>query len=544
MQRQRRLLNVGVVGLAVSTLVLTGCSSPNNDKGSEPEGTQGGEAVYAIDTPLNRLDPNSAGAAQDARVFRQAFDNLVALQDGKFYPYLAKSWEISPDGKEYTFKLRDDVTFWDDSKFNAEAVCFNFDRIKDPATTSYYAVTLLGPYASCTAKDETTAVVTLGAPYAPFLSVLSSPFLGMVSPTAAKAVPVEDFVLKPVGSGPFIIESYVPQDRVVMVANEKYNWGPENATHQGRAYLDKLTIQIVSDATVRLGSVQAGQVQAIGNVPEVNAQMVKDDASLNYYSQAQSGSPFQLNFNTSRAPFNDLKVREAVRLGFDVETAVKTLYLGTYPRAWTALSPTTRGYDKSLEGSFKYDKAAAEKMLDDAGWKMGSDGFRAKDGKRLTLVYIEGAVNREKRQDIAEFFKANMKEIGVDVDIKLGQTAEIQSALQNADYDIAGLSFVNVDANMMQALYSPQFMASPGKNGQNFSRVDDAKLAKTLLDAQQEQDQSKRDKLYAEAQKMVIDLALSVGVYVPSYTMATKGITGLRFDTEGYPVWYDVSLAK
>ena len=549
MVRQRRLVQAGIVGLAASALVLTGCSTGGGDtpKDDAPVGEIGGEAIYAIDTNLLQLDPNTSPSAQDARIIRQMFDNLVAFDENReLVPWLATDWKISDDGKEYTFTVRDDVTFWDDTKFNAEAVCFNLDRIKDPATGSRYAVSLIGPYASCSAPDEKTAIVKLSAAYAPFMAMLTSPFLGMVSPTAAKAVAPADFNLKPTGSGPFKLESYTPADKAVLVVNEKYDWAPGNAKHEGRAYLDKLTYQIVPDPTVRLGSLESGQFQAIGNVPEINAKGVQDNAALDFHAISQSGAPFQYHFNVDspRVPLSDPKLREAIRLGFDIESTVKTLYLGVYQRAWGPLSPTTGGYDKSVENSFKYDPEAAKKMLDDAGYKVGADGIREKDGKKIKIILAGGTPNREKRQDIAEFFKANMKEIGIDVEIRLMQTAEATAASQNGENDISELSLVQIDPNVLHSMYDPKYIPKPNYNGFNLSRTNNAALTAQLLEAQQEGDEAKRDKLYSEAQKEVIKNVRSVAIYVPTFTMATGGVQGLRFDAEGYPIWYDVSIKK
>lgn len=173
-------------------MLLASCSNAANSSKDAADNenlkpVQGGSAVFAVDSPFLGFDPNIAAAAQDARVMRQAFDSLLYLDsDRKLQPWLAKSWQVSDDGRTYTFTLRDDMKFQDGTKFDAAAVCFNLDRIKNPASGSIYAIGLIGPYQSCKATDATTAVVTLSTPYAPFLNQLTSPFMGMNSPTAAK----------------------------------------------------------------------------------------------------------------------------------------------------------------------------------------------------------------------------------------------------------------------------------------------------------------------------------------------------------------------
>lgn len=538
----QRVRTAFVAVAAASALALAGCSGGGEPTGSATP-TEGGDVVFAIDTVLNSFDPNVAAAAQDARVMRQLYDSLVILDDGEVKPWLATVWEVSEDGTTYTFTVRDDVTFHDGTVFDAAAVCFNLDRIKDPASASIYAIGLIGPYESCEAPDDTTAVVTLASPYAPFLQILSSPFLGIVSPAAAEAAELADFAINPVGSGPFVFRSYTPNDRIILDANEDYAWAPENAEHEGAPRIDSLTFQIIPDATVRLGSLRSGALQGVGNVPETEASAIENDSSLTFFAQAQSGSPYQLNFNTENAPFDDPAVRAAVRSAIDIDAAVQALYLGVYQRAWGPLAPTTLAYDAAIEGSFTFDADAAAAALDDAGWTVGSDGVREKDGERLTIDYLEFAPNREKRQDIAEFVKANLAEVGIEVNVRIEQVAGYQTALQEADYDIAGLSLVSADPNVLYSLYSPQFKAEPGRNGFNFTRVDDPQLTDLLLSAQQETDADARAGLYADIQQYVIDQALSIGFYVPTYTVATNGIDGLRFDSEGYPVFYDVFVA-
>ncbi|GAA1321944.1 ABC transporter substrate-binding protein [Leucobacter albus] len=545
MTRHRKRLKLGILGAVTAAVALTACSPSGDGGGETTEATQGGEAVFAIDTPIIGLDPNVTPAAQDARVMRQVFDNLVAFDaNGELIPWLATGWELSDDGLEYTFTLRDDVTFHDDTPFNGEAVCFNLDRIKDPVTASMYAASLIGPYASCVAPDETTAIVRVAEPFAPFMATLTSPFLSLVSPTAAAAVDAADFNLKPVGSGPYVIESYTPQDRVELVANENYNWAPGSANHQGRAYLDRITFQIVPDATVRLGSLRSGGFQAVGNVPETEAQGVEQDPGLEFVAQSQSGAPFQYHFNSEHPPFDDPTVRAALRQGFDIESAVSALYLGVYERAWGPLSPTTYDYDENRVSAFDFDPEAAAAALEGAGWELGADGIREKAGQKLSARMLELTPNREKRQDLAEFFKANMKDIGVDIQLEFKQSAGLLQAGQEGDYDILTLSLVNVDPNVLYSLYAPEQIPVPESPGFNYTRVAEPELSSLLLRAQQELDPATRTALHEEIQADIVENARSIAVYVPTYTMATNGIQGLRFDAEGYPVWYDVSIAN
>ncbi|MBZ2195007.1 ABC transporter substrate-binding protein [Occultella gossypii] len=545
--------------VAAGSLILGACGSAEGDEsggtggsgdpGSEAteagEGVAGGSAVFAVDSPFLGFDPNVTAAAQDARVLRQVFDSLLYLDDeGGLQPWLATEWTVSDDGLEYTFTVRDDVTFTDGTPFDATAICFNLDRIKDPASASIYAIGLIGPYESCTAGDPTTAVVTMSTPYAPFLNNLTSPFMGINSPTAAAAAEPADYTLAPVGSGPFSIVSYTPNDRVELVRNDDYAWAPGNATHTGAAYLENLTFQIIPDPTVRIGSVRNGTVNVGSNVPETDVAAIEGDPNLAFLSQQQSGAPYQLHFNASRAPFDELAVREAARAAMDIDSAVNALYLGVFDRAWGPLAPTTLAYDPSVEGSFSFDADEAGRLLDEAGWVLGSDGVRTRDGERLRITYLEGSPNREKRQDVATFLAANLEAVGFEVETQFQQVAPLQAQSQAGDYDIMGLSLVAVDPNVLYQMYDPRFIPSPGRSGFNLSHTDDDAVTGLVNTGQQQLEPDARAEIYVDAQADVIEQVRSVAIYVPTYTLAVNGLQGIRFDAEGYPILYDASLTQ
>lgn len=528
-----------------SLLALAGCASGDDGGGGgAPSGepTSGGDAVFAVDSNFFGFDPNVTPAAQDARVLRQMFDSLLYLDEqGELQPWLATEWSASEDGLSYDFTLRDDVTFWDGTPWNAEALCFNLDRIVDPAAGSIYAIGLVGPYESCEATDEFAATVTLSAPFTAFLNNLTSPFLGMNSPTAAAAADPADYLINPVGSGPFIFESYTPQDRVVLTRNEEYGWAPGNAEHEGPAYLDTLTFQIIADATVRIGSVRSGQVHGIGNVPETEVAAIEGDSSMQFIAQQQSGAPYQLHLNADRV-FGDPLVRGAARAALDIDSAVQSLYLGTYERAWGPLSPTTIGYDESLEGAFEFDPELAGELLDQAGWELGADGVRAKDGQPLTVDYMEYTPNREKRQDLATLFEANLEAVGFDVNVHFLAMAEGQATSQAGEYDIAGLSLVAVDPNVLYQMYDPRFIPTPGQTGFNLSHTDVPEVTELAAQSQSATG-DERMEIIAQLQADVVKNVRSVAVYVPTYTLALNGLEGLRFDPEGYPIFFDAYLA-
>ncbi|WP_341279018.1 ABC transporter substrate-binding protein [Paenibacillus sp. FSL H8-0537] len=544
------------LALAV-TLVLAGCSggggkssanTGGNISGAAPASSaeqssapaQGGELSYALATSPDQLDPHRSGLAVAVRVIRTLYDTLVVqLPGGEIKPWLATEWSISEDGKSYTFKLRQDVKFQDGTPFNAEAVKYSFDRIIDPETKAANALALVRPYESSEVIDEFTVKLNLSEPSQAFLGNVSQALLSIVSPTAAKK-DGDQFTKHPVGTGPFKFVKWDKNSEIVVEKNPDYNWAPETVSQQGAPNLDKIIFKIVPEEATRIGSVQSGQVLAAETVPPQNILSFKNDANSQLYQAGTVGLPYTLFINHSKAPWNELKARQALQLGINVEAIVKTLYLGTYEQAWSPLSPGIFGYDASLEGGVKPDIEKAKQLLDELGWKAGADGIREKDGKKLTLHYVDGSPNREKRNDIAAIVQQQLKPLGIQVDVEI--TKDVATVVYaNNNYDLYGNSQVNSDPN---ALYSIYHTTAPGAR-QNLPNLSDPELDKLLEDGATEQDQTKREAIYKEAQQLIINKAVIIPIYVFPYTVAaSKKVQGLAFDSLGYPIFNDVYIAE
>jgi peptide/nickel transport system substrate-binding protein len=535
--------------VVASALLLSGCASSNTTK-TASEGTnkeeevqpkEGGELTYALATSPDSLDPHRSGLAVAVRAFRTIFDSLVVQgPDNSIQPWLATEWTVSEDAKSYTFKLREDVTFHDGTPFNAEAVKYSFDRIIDPKTQAKNAVALLRPYESSEVIDEYTIKINLATPSSAFLSNLSQAMLGIVSPTAAEKYG-DQFVKNPVGTGPFKFVSWTENADIVVEKNEEYHWAPSIVENKEEPYLDKITFKIIPEEATRIGSVQSGQVLAAETVPPQNIVSLKSDPNFQLLQVDTIGLPYTLFFNQRKEPWNDVKARKAVQLAVDVDAIVKTLYLDTYSRAWSPLTPGILGYDESLENKNKLDLDHANQLLDDLGYVKGADGIREKDGKKLILNYVDGTPNREKRNDIAVIIQQQLKKVGIKVEINI--TKDIASVVQqNADYDLYGNSQVNSDPNALRAFYhtsTPEEEALVKRLGGG----SDPEVDQWLEEGTVELDPAKRIELYKKIQQKIIDEAWIIPIYVFPYTVAaSKTVNGIKFDPLGYPLFNDVSI--
>ncbi|MCK6076185.1 ABC transporter substrate-binding protein [Paenibacillus silvae] len=531
-------------------MVLSGCGAASGGKtsgtaaasqgGGQAGTAEGGNLTFALATSPDTLDPHRSGLAVAVRAIRTIYDNLVVqLPDGSIKPWLAKEWSVSEDGKSYTFKLREDVKFHDGTPFNAEAVKYNLDRVIDPVTKAANALALIRPYSSSEVIDEYTIKVNLAAPSQAFLGNLSQALLGIVSPTAAKKYG-DQLGKNPVGTGPFTFVKWDENADIVVAKNKDYNWGPDTVENKGAPYIDTITFKIVPEEATRIGSVQSKQVLAAETVPPQNIAALKSDPNQQLLQANTVGLPYTLFFNLRKAPWNDVKVRQAVQSAVDVESIVKTLYLGNYERAWSALSPGILGYDKALEGSITPDINRANQLLDEQGWVKGADGIRVKDGKKLTLKYVDGSPNREKRNDIAAIIQQQLKPLGIAVEVVI--TKDVATVIyQNWDYDLYGNSQVNSDPNALYAFYH----TSAEGERPTLSGLSDSKIDQLLEQGAVETDTAKRVDIYSQIQKYLIEQAVILPIYVFPYTVAaSKDVQGIKFDSLGYPLFNDVRIQQ
>ncbi|MEI2283697.1 ABC transporter substrate-binding protein [Paenibacillus polysaccharolyticus] len=538
-----------VVALAVAlVMVLSGCGATSGGKtsgaaqasagGGQAGKAEGGNLTFALATSPDTLDPHRSGLAVAVRAIRTIYDNLVVqLPDGSIKPWLAKEWSVSKDGKSYTFKLREDVKFHDGTPFNAEAVKYNLDRVIDPATKAANSLALIRPYSSSEVIDEYTIKVNLNAPSQAFLGNLSQALLGIVSPTAAKKYG-DKLGKNPVGTGPYTFVKWDENADIVVAKNKDYNWGPETVENKGVPHIDTITFKIVPEEATRIGSVQSKQVLAAETVPPQNIAALKSDPNQQLLQANTVGLPYTLFFNLRKAPWDDVKVRQAVQSAVDVESIVKTLYLGNYERAWSALSPGILGYDKALEGSITPDINRANQLLEEQGWVKGADGIRVKDGKKLTLRYVDGSPNREKRNDIAAIIQQQLKPLGIAVEVVI--TKDIATVIyQNWDYDLYGNSQVNSDPNALYAFYH----TSAEGERPTLSGLSEPKIDQLLEQGAVETDSAKRVDIYSQIQKYLIEQAVILPIYVFPYTVAaSKNVEGIKFDALGYPLFNDVRI--
>ncbi|MEV4110113.1 ABC transporter substrate-binding protein [Nonomuraea sp. NPDC049695] len=501
--------------------------------------------TWAIETQPITLNPQLWAQNKVRLLVFNQFDALISkAEDGTFRPWLAKSWKVSDDGLTYTLDLRDDVTFHDGTKFDAAAVKANLDQFKAPGYNPAVAAIQLKALDKAEVAGPYTLKITLKEPDGLFLDFLSSPYAGQVSPKSLKSAKDLKFGgIDLVGTGPFILDRYVQGQEIHYRRNPAYNWPPAGAAHQGPAHLSEITYRFLPEAAVRVGALTSGQVQVIEGVPATEVGLIKKDPSLALQTSLNSGTAYSYYFNTSHTPFDDQRVREAFREAVDVDVVLKSVYQGTATRAWSIVGEKSPFYDATLEGGYGGDVAKANALLDAAGWKeRDAEGFRVKDGKRLTVREVASApFVRDRRDILAQAIQAQVKQsAGIDFQVKIVDQGSAQKALEENQYELFGNSRGDSDAGAALNLILP------AKGAINRTRFADPQVDKWLATASATSDQAERKELYAKAQKAaVVENAIVFPLYVPADQIAAqKTVQGLGFDpASGTPASaYDVRI--
>ncbi|WP_281487594.1 ABC transporter substrate-binding protein [Ruicaihuangia caeni] len=533
------------MALTAAAALLAGCAAApaaDDDTNTVTFGIEGANLGSGhMDIHSTQLDVSSL-------VLRNVFDSLVGqTADGQFVPWLAKSWEISDDQLQYTFTLRQDVTFHDGEPFNAEAVKANFDHIVDPETASAQAASLIGYaeedgyYVGTEVLDEYTVRVDFSQPYAPFLQGLSLPQLGFYSP---KALAEHKDDLKAggpgvtVGTGPFVLSEYTPDQELRFTANDEYAWPAEGTEHQGRAASDELVIRVLPESASRVGALNSGEVDVIADVTPTMVQEVGDGFDVT--AVELPGIPYSLYINEAHGVFADPLVRQAFRLGFDLDAAVEGVYDGQYARAWSVLAPTTpNSYEPAVEGTWSYDTDKANALLDQAGWtERDADGYRTKDGVRLGAVWTAWTPVPDDRAALADIIQSDLRDIGFQLARQVVEPAQYNELYATRAFDLTDWGFSSPDADVLRShLRTGGF--------QTVSTVSKPEIDELLDQAVATSDPAERERLYQEVQRWNNEQVLIVPLVVPSeITVASTSVKGLTFDLYGRASFYGATVER
>jgi peptide/nickel transport system substrate-binding protein len=552
---------IALASLAASSAILTACggtstaSTPTAGGATSSTGAagspgtsstaasanavRGGDLVIGYAQTQPTLDPPVPNSDSQSRLLNSVLDPLVwQTAPDKFEPGLATSWEVSPDAKAYTFKLRQDVTFHDGTPFNAAAVKATFDRVADPKLKALL-IGLLGPYSGTDVVDTFTARVNFTDTYPVFLNNLSATGIRPVSPTAAQKFG-PDFGTNIVGTGPFKLRPFAP-DKIVFERFDAYNWAPASLNHQGAALLDTLTYRIIPEDATRMTAYENGEAQFIDFTPPQEVKRLQGNKNNHVDIIYLPGLPQMLQLNVTKAPTTDKQVRKAIQLAVDHQAIVQNVWFGFAKPAYGILSSPTPGYWADSDKQYPFSKENAAALLDQAGWKMGSGGIREKDGQPLSILYITTATAQNNQS--GELVQAMLKDVGIEMKINAVSNQASLTQYQQGDYNVGRLGEINLDPSIMDSPVLSRNITG-GTQG-NRSKYANPQVDQILDSARKETDRAKRLAMYVSAQQIVMDDAIIIGQWEQSLinAIATR-LTGVAYDPLGRPFFHATQMQK
>ncbi|MFJ4221582.1 ABC transporter substrate-binding protein [Curtobacterium luteum] len=514
-QKNRSRIATSLAGAATILLAVTACTGGGGGSTSSTP-VAGGTLVYASgDAEPTCLDPHVGGNYPQALLSSQYIEELTALEDGRPVPALAESWKTSDDGKTLTFRLRDDVTFTDGTPFDAAAVVANIEHVQDPKTASSTGYLALQSITKATATDDHTVTLTLSRPDSALLESFSQPWVGMESPKALERSQAQNCE-SPVGTGPFRVTAWKHGDRVTLAKNADYTPLGKQAGSTTKPRLDGITWRFLPDSTSRYAALQSGQVDVIDNAQPDQIRAAGAGGSIRDLDAPRPGASNRLELNSGHGVFQDEAVREAFIHGADVDPGIKSLFLGTAKRSYSLLS-SVEPFAYSADGDelFDHDASKAEQLLDDAGWKQGSDGVRTKDGKRLTVTFpVSTNQSIPAERSLFQQIQASEKAVGFDVQIKELDLSSWYAALAANQYDVVSAPYTKVGADVLRILYdSASIKPAPSGYFANLAQLDDPTVDSLLERAARTADTHDRGELYEQAQKDILASATVLPLY-------------------------------
>jgi peptide/nickel transport system substrate-binding protein len=538
----RRGFLLGTGGVAAA-LALAACSghttapvadSVTTGAGTGPAPQKGGTLNIAYWADLEgAFDPNQVYWIETRSLNRNFADSLTDQDPdtGEIVPWLAESWTVSPDVSEFTFTLRQDVTFSDGSKFNAAAVKTAYDGIVALGANSELGVVYLDGYKSSTVIDEYTVKVAFDGPNAQFLQASSTTTLAILSPDTYKKTPQQRAAGQVVGSGLFTLDSFLAGQSVKLSRRADYAWPSKLVKNQGAAYLDAINVTYIVEDSVRVGNLLAGDIDiAWPRLPISQADQQRITAAGDSIIQRSLPgiSDILLPNTTAGHPLSDPVVRQAFNKAIDRASYASTVFWTGYPVVTSPLESSTPGHqdESALLG---YDPTGAATLLDQAGWTTGSDGYRYKDGQQLSLVYLLAS-----NTDGAQLLQDQVKTVGINLQLKIVTAAQELTLETAGSYDLVDSYLTRGDASVLGSILDLSVVKSaPGKNTQDAATAQQvsAYFAQGLATV----DTTKRYAAYADLQKYVIEQGVAFPVYERLQVSGlSKKLSGFAWTSEGF----------
>ncbi|MET9021947.1 ABC transporter substrate-binding protein [Actinopolymorpha sp. NPDC004070] len=534
--------------VALLLCAVAGCGTSSGGSGSaagaDANGSDagkpraGGNVNFALSLAPACPDPQQATQNMAIYIARQVTDSLTDQdpKTGKIVPWLAKSWEIGKDGREFTFHLRDGVTFSDGTALTAQSVRKNFDSIvHDLGAAAPLASTYLSGYQQTRVSDKLTATVVFAQPNAQFLQATATHSLAIVADRTLATPPEQRCQGKVIGSGPFVVKRFVQGGDVVLAKRKGYAWGSKVFGHTGDAYLDTITYKIVPESGVRAGSLATNQVDAVSDVLRQDEPQI-EGAGGKVLTITNPGVVFLLQPNVSREPLKDERVRQAVQLAVNRQEVVDTVLGKHFKAASSVLGRRTPGWT-DLSSLLNHDPNRAKALLDAAGWRAGPGGIRVKGGRKLTIDVVYSP-NFNGSQPALELVQQQLRQVGIALELRQVTNAQSSEIDQSGDFDTFFYNITRADPDILRTQFSTK-LANRGR------RAPDQALDPLLDKEVRTLDEAGRDKLVGKAQRLLVEHGYVIPIFELSQAIGVSSrVHGLRFEASSRLQFYDTWISQ
>lgn len=479
---------------------------------SSDEPRVGGELVIGSIQEPDSLNPWLTGLTVGLEVEAMIYDSLTRVDpDGVHVPALAaeapsiENGGISEDLLTYTYKLRDDVTWHDGTPFTADDVVFTYTAIANPEVNAR-SRTGFELIDAVEAVDAHTVRFTLKQPSAVFLETWGYRGILPKHIFENEDMNTSEYNRAPtVGTGPYKFVEWVSGDRIVVERNENY--------YRDGGYIDRIVYRIVPSSDALLTMLETGEIDMRFSIIAEQVPYVRDLGSYTVFA-TPAHAYFHFTINNADPILGDKRVRQALTHGLNKQVIADTVLQGlVQPHGSPVAQPSWVYVDHN--DRFPFDPEAANALLEEAGWTLGADGVRTKDGQRLTLELLNIAGDSERLQ-IVQLAQAMWKEIGVEVNISQVDAPTFVSAMTTQEYQFAyGFWGFSVDPSG----YNERWLSTSAGHWLNY---DNPVVDQLLLDALQIVDREERRAKYVEFQDIVVEDATNIWVYNRVFFDAVK----------------------
>ncbi len=494
--------------------------------------------VVGISKPGGVFLPYFQQNGWDGNVTSVIFASLVSTdKQGKPTPELAEKWDVSSDQLTYTFHLRKDLKFSDGSPLTADDVAFTLTLLHDKAyegeidisqyavkggkeykegkATSIEGIQVVDPQTIkiTTEKVNSQTLTALGGP------VLSKAYYGKDYKQNTSLDYLKELYGKPIAAGPYKFEKYIPGQEVRFVANENY--------YAGKPKIPNFIYKITAGDT-KLQLFQTGEVDYTGL--GTGDEILEQAKGLQFANiQIETAASFNYIYMNNNKPYlKDKKVRQALIYGLDRKKYVDTALKGYGTVANVPIHPTSWAYTEEGVNEYEYDKEKAKKLLDEAGWKVGSDGVREKDGQKLKLSYF-GPSSAKDSDLLIPIAKENYKEIGVEFNPEFMDFNTMLSKVNKGDYDLASVATpITTDPSETAG----EYLSGVNKESLGYKN---AKVDELIKKGIETVDIEKRKPIYKELYKELSDdppvILLNYRRTITGYNGNIKGIDPEKYNS-------------